>query len=328
MYLVMSEAAADAVDGHVDIPYEDTTGWGVDHGTPILPVLVGDEECGPFLLLSTSPPSDVPLPPGFDHGHATDSWRISVRGTTQMGHQSYEQGQWRYQQGGLPYASDNYPWGPEGGFGLIVFADRRGFAIRPSDPEIAAEVIPVQEVTAEVLGIRLLNPLPGAPAIVTTTGEPSNAHLDGGFDRSSEWDEAAPGVRMALGLIGEPTKGPVLVFLDGEPGAELLASRRLESETVLIPSAGTSLSGGEALTQGELRLEELDVEHPPLVAGDDGAQIVVLFADRRALRIALDNGDLGGATAGPLSDALAALQHQLDVREPVVANKLPEAPVA
>lgn len=323
----MSQGDTTAVDGHLDIDYRNVTGWGEDAGSPVLPVLVGDETCGPMLLLSSTAPVDEPLPPGYDHGHATDSWRISVRGTTQMGRQHYGQGQWRFHEGGIPYASDNYAWGPEGGFGLIIFMDRRGFAIRPLDVEIAAKIIPEAEFMAEVLGIELLNPLPGAPAIVTTMGEPEDAHLNGGFDRSSEWDEVVPGIRMAVGLAGEPTCGPVLLFLDAAPGAELLPSRCLAAETVLIPSGGTTLSGDDSLAEGVLRLEEADTEHPALVAGEDGAQIVVFLSDRRAVRAALDGGSLTGPVAEALSDRLAPLQHRLDVREPVVGRKLPEAPV-
>ena len=35
-----------------------------------------------------------------------------MRGTTNMGHDTYEQGQWRFHDGGVPYASDNFAWDP------------------------------------------------------------------------------------------------------------------------------------------------------------------------------------------------------------------------
>ena len=83
------------------------------------------------------------MPLSFAHAHASDNWRISVRGTTNMGRDTYEQGQFRFHDGGVPYASDNFAWGPEGGYGIIVFADRRGFAIRPVKAEIAERIMPV-----------------------------------------------------------------------------------------------------------------------------------------------------------------------------------------
>ena len=73
------------------------------------------------------------MPLSFAHAHASDNWRISVRGTTNMGRDTYEQGQFRFHDGGVPYASDNFAWGPDGGYGIIMFADRRGFAIRPGE---------------------------------------------------------------------------------------------------------------------------------------------------------------------------------------------------
>ena len=62
-----------------------------------------------------------------------------------------------------------------------------------------------------------------------------------------------------------------------------------------------------------MRVEEGDVEHPALVAGPDGAQLVVIFADRRALRSALDDGTLAGTLGAALSTVLAELQSQLSL---------------
>ena len=52
------------------------------------------------------------MPLSFAHPHASDDWRISVRGTTNMGRDAYEQGQFRFHDGGVPYASDDFAWGP------------------------------------------------------------------------------------------------------------------------------------------------------------------------------------------------------------------------
>ena len=79
------------------------------------------------------------MPLSFSHSHPSDNWRISVRGTTNMGRDTYAQGQFRFHDGGVPYASDNFAWGPDGGYGIIMFADRRGFAIKPVKASIAAE---------------------------------------------------------------------------------------------------------------------------------------------------------------------------------------------
>jgi hypothetical protein len=311
VYRIMSSTEMSAVDGHVDASYADRAGWSEDLGATVLPIMVGDDECGPFVALSYVAPSEEQMPLSFAHAHASDNWRISVRGTTNMGHDTYEQGQFRFHDGGVPYASDNFAWGPDGGYGIIVFADRRGFAIRPVKAEIAATVTPAQEAAGAFLGIDLQDPCPGAPAIATTMGRTERAHLDGGFDTSEQWDEIAPGVRMAAGLAGEPTCGPVLVFLDCAPGVEAVPVRSIGSETIVAPVSGSVDAAGTTLAQGDVRLEEADVEQPALTAGSDGAQLVLLFADRRALRSALDIGTMAGTLGTALSVVVEKLQGEL-----------------
>ncbi len=311
MVRILSTTPVEAVDGHVDASYTDRAGWHDSMGATILPIMVGDDRCGPFIVLSYVEPTDEQMPLSFAHAHPSDNWRISVRGTTNMGRDTYEQGQFRFHDGGVPYASDNFAWGPDGGYGIIMFADRRGFAIRPVKAEIAERVVPQQEASGAALGIDMRDPCPGAPAIATTMGRTTRAHLDGGFDTSEEWSEIAPGVRMAAGLAGEPTCGPVLVFLDCAPGCEAVPARSIASETVLAPVSGSVAAAGDTLTQGDVRVEHADVEHPALVAGSDGAQLVVIFADRRALRSALDEGTLAGTLGSALSRVLTDLQGQL-----------------
>jgi len=311
MYRILSMTPPVAVDGHVDLNYENRAGWAEDLGATVLGILVGDEHCGPFVALSYVAPREDQMPLSFAHAHASDNWRISVRGTTNMGRDAYTQGQWRFHDGGVPYASDNFAWGPDGGYGIIVFADRRGFAIEPVKAEIAEKVAPQQEMTGKLLGIDMQSPCPGAPAIATTMGLTERAHRNGGFDTAATWDEIAPGVRMSVGIAGEPDAGPVLVFLDCAAGATAVGARTIGSETLLAPVAGSVLAGNTTLAQGDVRVDEADVAQPPLVAGDEGAQLVAVFADRRALRAALDAGTLDGPLADALSDVLPKLQGDL-----------------
>lgn len=307
MHQVLSTTPLLAVDGHIGASYRDRGGWSEELGAQVLAMMVGDERCGPFIVLSYVEPSDEQMPLSFAHAHASDTWRISVRGTTNMGRDTYEEGQFRFHDGGVPYASDNFAWGPDGGYGMIMFADRRGFAIRPVKAEIAEKVAPEQAAAGAFLGIDLQDPCPGAPAIATTIGPTERGHLDGGFDRSEEWDEIAPGVRMCAGIAGEPACGPVLMFLDCAAGCEAVPSRVIGTESIVALVAGSLDAGGTTLTQGDVRLEEADIEHGALVAGPDGAQLVVIVADRRALCSALD----AHALAGPLGSALSAVVPEL-----------------
>lgn len=311
MYRILSSEPMNPTDGHVDLDFEERSTWSENMGAVVLPVLLGDDDCGPFVVLSYVAPTEEQMPLSFAHAHASDNWRISVRGTTNMGRDTYEQGQFRFHDGGVPYASDNFAWGPDGGYGIIVFADRRGFAILPVKKEIAERVAPEQEVAGAFLGVDMKDPCPGAPAIATTLGPTERAHLDGGFDTTDGWDEVVPGLRMAVGLAGEPTCGPVLVLLDAAPGAEVVPTRSIGSESIVAPVSGSVTAREVTLSQGHVRVEEADAGHPALVAGPDGAQVVLLVGDRRALRSALRSGAVGGAWGGALATALDDLEGQL-----------------
>lgn len=313
MYQILSSAPLSPIDGHVDVAFTERSTWTEQMGATVLAILLGDEACGPFVVLSHVEATDEQMPLSFAHAHASDNWRISVRGTTNMGRDTYEQGQFRFHDGGVPYASDNFAWGPDGGFGIIMFADRRGFAILPVKAEIAERVGPEQEVAGAFLGIDMQDPCPGAPAIATTMGPTTRAHLDGGFDASDQWDEIAPGVRMAAGLAGEPTCGPVLVFLDAAAGTELVGSRSIGTEVIVAPVSGSVDAAGVDLAQGDVRVEEADTTHPALVAGPDGAQLVLIVADRRALRSALADDTMAGPLGAALSTTLDDLERQLPV---------------
>jgi hypothetical protein len=315
MYNIRSTTPMTPIDGHVDIDFTDREGWTENMGATILPIMIGDDHCGPFVALSYVEPTNEQMPLSFAHAHASDNWRISVRGTTNMGRDAYEQGQFRFHDGGVPYASDNFAWGPDGGYGIIMFADRRGFAIRPVKAELAEQMMPAQEVAGRAMGIDVQDPCPGAPAIITTLGPTARAHLDGGFDTSEQWDEIAPGVRMAAGLAGEPTCGPVLVFVDCTAGTEAVPVHSIGSETMVAPVSGSIDAAGVTMSQGDVRVAEADVDHPALVAGPDGSQVVIIFADRRELRSALDDGRMSGALGAALSPVLEDLQRQLPLAD-------------
>jgi hypothetical protein len=82
----------------------------------------------------------------------------------------------------------------------------------------------------------------------------------------------------------------------------------------VAPVSGSVEADGVALSHGDVRVEEPDVGHPALVAGAQGAHLVIIVADRRALRVALDGGGIEGPVSGALSPALADLERQLALR--------------
>jgi hypothetical protein len=116
---------------------------------------------------------------------------------------------------------------------------------------------------------------------------------------------------MAAGLAGEPTRGPVLLFLDCDAGCEAMPGRSIGTEAIVAPVSGSVDAAGVVLEQGDVRVEEAGVEQPALVAGSHGAHLVVIFADRRALRAALDADRIPGHLGGALSPVLSDLERQL-----------------
>ena len=281
-------------------------------GATILPIMVGDDDCGPFVVLSYVEPTDEQMPLSFAHAHASDNWRISVRGTTNMGRDTYEQGQFRFHDGGVPYASDNFAWGPDGGYGIIMFADRRGFAIQPVKAEIAAKVAPEQAAAGAFLGIDMQDPVPRRPGDRHDDGPDDPRpprrwlrHVRARGTRSppaSAWPPASPASRPA-GRCSCSSTAP--------PACEAVPARSIGTETIVAPVSGSVEAAGATLAQGDVRVEEADVEHPALVAG----------ARRRAARgdlrrparaaLALDDGTLAGPLGAALSTVLAKLQAQL-----------------
>ena len=67
MYKILSSTPMDPVDGHVDATYTDRSGWSEDMGVKILPMMLGDDQAGPFVVLSYAEPSDEQMPLSFAH---------------------------------------------------------------------------------------------------------------------------------------------------------------------------------------------------------------------------------------------------------------------
>ena len=260
-----------------------------------LALLLGDPECGPLIELTSRPPEPEEMPRAPAHGHASDNWRITIQGTTNMGTYAYGPGQFRFQDGGVPYAGDNLAWGPEGGFGIIMFADRRGSPIRfvERDHPFQEGADQGARAFADAYGFALCDPCPGAPAIRTNLGQTQFGHLDTGFEESDSWPEAAPGVRLATSLLGEVTAGPVLALLRCEPGAPACPAGTVDTEVFHAVVAGSCQVEGSPRALGDAWVAAPGPQ-PGVVAGPDGLSHIVVFADRRAVGGFAASGDVAG----------------------------------
>lgn len=309
MATILTRTPVEPEGGAIDLDFRETDNWTRYSGIPSLSLLFGDPEAGPYVFLSASEPMVDQMPTGFAHAHASDNWRISVRGTTNMGRDAYTHGEFRFHDGGVPYASDNLAWGPDGGFGLVLMGDRRGFAIQPVKAAIAEQVEPSQAKAARAMGVERLDPCPGAPAIRTTEGPTARAHRNGGFNDTSGWRNLGDGRRLYVGLLGEPERGPVICLIDADPGVEAWPERCLDTETMIVPIDGSVQVGETVLEQGSLRIESPGVPAAPLVAGDAGVQLVAVIGDRRAV-LAGDGfsaGAIGRSVTAQVEELLAEL---------------------
>ena len=274
-----------------------------------LALLLGDRDCGPLIELTSRPPEPEEMPRAPAHGHASDNWRITIQGTTNMGRYAYGAGQFRFQDGGVPYAGDNLAWGPAGGFGIIMFADRRGSPIRFVDPnhEFQAGADAGARAFADAYGFALRDPCPGAPA----------------FHPHDPWPDAAraPGYGVrGIGLVGGSDTRRAACDLparrgDGRagPGAAALRSRalrrarrgrfrpkcsmRIVAGSCVVDGSHRELSAGEreGLAPRKKRLGDAWVTEPgpqpEVVAGPGGLSHIVVFADRRAVGGFTASGD-------------------------------------
>lgn len=268
--------------GQLSLSFLDDKNWSEFLGTKGLTLLMGDKEAGPYIYFSSSAPMEDEMKVGIAHGHDADTWRISIQGTTNMGKYAYTKSQFRFQDGGIPYPGDNFTWGPEGGFGIVIFADRRGFPVRPVDPKLAEKVAAAQQPMVERTGVDLQHPCPGAPAIRCTLGDTKYGHLDGSFETAESWPEIAPGARAAVSVLGEPIVGPVLVLLQSDPGVLVVPAVTLATETLHIVVDGSCVVDGETKKLGDFWVVETG-EQSAVVAGSNGSSHALVIGNRQAL---------------------------------------------
>ena len=282
MYSAAMGEADLAVNGQVAMSFRDVERWGQYGDGRGLVLMLGDATAGPWVFFSCFGPMENEMPRGFAHGHDSDNWRISIQGTTNMGKYAYTQSQFRFQDGGVPYPGDNVAWGPQGGYGIVMFADRRGWPVRPVDEKLVEQMETQQNAYSQQMGIEVLHPCPGAPAIRTTLGDTTHGHLDSGFDSAADWDEIVPGTRAAVSVMGEPTLGPVLVLLNSDSGAQAVPAGNLSTETLHVVAGGSCVVDGATKMLGDFWLTESGAQSE-VVAGPDGLSHVLVIGERQAL---------------------------------------------
>lgn len=259
-------------------------------GVPVITtaVTMGDERAGPVLLFLWLAEGVAP-PEAPAHGHASDNWRISVRGRLPMGREVYGPGEFRFQEGWKPYASDNYAQGPDGGWSALLFGDRRGMRVRPvkKDTEEHPET---NRLLAEWLGIHgdLVSDdpahAPGRSAMATTMDELRRAaHVNASFEQAATWRPVDGGGHLAAALMGDPEVGPVVLLTRIAPGGRALSSCSFDTEVFRLVVRGEETIDGAMYVAGDMRVQVAGAPIGSVVAGAEGVDEVVVIADRRGV---------------------------------------------
>jgi hypothetical protein len=249
-------------------------------------LLIGDPVCGPVLYLYAIVPGTA-LEPSVAYAHASDSWRISLRGSFVMGRKRYWPREFRLQRSSQLYPSDPAAFGPDGGWQILMFADRRGTRVRPTRRSAESDSILSEKNQGAMAAISgdLFSDDPAdtvGDAGSSTTLGPVNAsgYLDGSFDDMSGWHEDGHGTRVALALLGDRECGPAIFFVKSEPELESSGSE-FGTEVIRAVIGGTGRVGEDLVEVGLIRLHTVV---QALSAGKSRLNQVLIVGDRRALR--------------------------------------------
>jgi hypothetical protein len=288
MYRTVNTTLSVSERGYVPLSFRDAEDWNKLKAPPLegrqLALLLGDDDVGPLVVCVTFPPSDEEMERALAHGHDSDNWRITLLGESHMGPATYGPGEFRFQDGGKAYGADDYAAGPDGGYALLVFADRRGFPIRPVQEKHKERYRQLATKGGEVLGITVADPYPSSDqALRTTLGSTNKAGArEGSFAQADSWPEIGPGLRATAAIMGSPAAGPIVLLLDAHESTRVVPSCQLSTDLLLLVVAGSCTIDGHLLEMGDMRLQLPDERLPTVFAGPDGVSLVMLVADRRA----------------------------------------------
>ncbi len=300
-------ASTEPRGGVLDIALPDPAEWNPlpfsKPGTNFGAALFGDPAAGPFAAMYSNAPREDPTPLTPGHGHGSDSWRIALLGTMRVGAQRYTPGAFRFQEGGMLYGADDSPWGPEGGYSIVMMGDRRGAGAIPANPKDAEVFKAGNAAFTKWLSISYGNRTV-EQGVAATLGAPRFGRVDGSFEE--EWPEIVPGVQFAAGLVGHKDIGPIVILTKAEPGKTVFPGLAIDSDVMHVVVRALGTQGQSALERFTVRLLAEQVAAEPIVAGDDGLWLATVIGDRRAWLAATGAGG-SEALLADMRDRIAPL---------------------
>jgi hypothetical protein len=290
-------------------------------GQPLL-YGMGDPIAGPLLGLfydAPSTPEELAGPPDLTpaHSHSCDSFRIVMKGELWVGQERYHHGEFRLQQSGIPYGQDGDAPHVDGNWRIIFFADRRGFAVRPTNAEARAQM----RVAVEAMRDRYADVLPeilaaddgGVIGLVTTITTPMSklGHIDGSFADAASWDALGES-RAAVSVLGLPGCGPVVMLVHTPAAATAAPGCTFDTDGFRLVVAGSYERDGTTYEMGDMRFQGAGTRWERVVAGPDGLDEVVILGDRRGASPQVDEADVDArAWRAQLDATLARLRADL-----------------
>jgi len=290
-------------------------------GMPML-LGMGDPIAGPLLGLfydAPSTPERLAGPPDLApaHSHSCDNFRICMKGELWVGRERYHHGEFRLQQSGRPYGSDGDAPHPEGNWRIIFFADRRGYAVRPTNPELrkqyaAATVAATRERLGDVVPELLDDDDPGVVGMVTNLTTPLSrvGHIDATFADTAGWDDLGDGSKAAAALMGLHDLGPLVLLLSTPGGRVATPACSFDTDSFRLVIRGSCTWAGEDRVMGDMRIQPAGVPWEEIVAGPEGLDQVIILGDRRGAAALVE----GGGPAQVWADQLGELVGRMQVR--------------
>jgi hypothetical protein len=287
-------------------------------GNPLL-IGLGDPVAGPLLGLfydAPSTPEQLAGPPDLApaHSHSCDNFRICMKGELWVGRERYHHGEFRLQQSGRPYGSDGDAPHAEGNWRIIFFADRRGFAVRPTNPELRKQyAAATREASRGRLGDVVPELLddedPGVVGMATNLTTPLSrlGHIDGTFADTAGWGDLGDGSKVAGSLMGLPDLGPVVLLISTPAGKVASPAYTFGTDSFRLVIDGSYAVGGESRVMGDMRIHPAGVPWPEVVAGPEGLGHVLILGDRRGATAEVDGSAAASRWAAQLGDLVAGM---------------------
>ena len=127
---------------------------------------------------------------------------------------------------------------------IISFADRRGYAVRPTDPQLRTQYAEAARAAsrgplAQVVPVVLEVDDPGVVGMATNLSTPLSrvGHIDGTFADAAGWDDIDD-AKIAAAMLGLPDLGPVVFLISSPAGRTATPPCTFDADTFRLIAGG------------------------------------------------------------------------------------------